>query len=228
LRQKGAELLIFSMLETLNKIKEGILDILLPKKCIGCKKEGQYICKNCEIFLSEVEPYEAELTPGVVSVWEYEGIIEKAILKIKYNGCHDIINELVDKAFEKIELNLSADTYITYVPMYKKRERERGFNQAELTARKVGEKTERPVIKFLKKIKDNRTQVGLDPKERLENVKDAFQLSVKPSLTETPSSVLLVDDVYTTGATMRECTRVLRKAGVKNVYGFTIARKLKI
>jgi len=208
------------MIETLNKIKEGIIDILIPRKCLGCGREGSYICSACEIFLSELP-----LT-GVPGVWEYEGIIEKAISKIKYDGCHDIINELIDKAFEKMELKLPENTVVTYVPMWPKKERQRGFNQAELIARRVGEKTGKSVVGLLKKVKDNRTQVGLSLQERQENVRGVFSIA---KMTEVePSSILLVDDVYTTGATMNECTRVLRRAGVKNVYGFTIARKLRI
>lgn len=205
-------------------LKDLLLDILLPKKCIGCKKEGQYICKNCELFLSEA-PNLFEAEPRTMSVWEYEGIIEKAILKIKYDGYYDIINELIEKAFEKIDLNLPTDTYITYVPMHKTKERQRGFNQAELIAKRVGEKTGKPVIKILEKTKDNRTQVGLNPQERIENVRGVFYCS-KPNFEQfNPKDVLLVDDVYTTGATMRECIKVLKIGGVKNIWGFTLARK---
>lgn len=225
------------MMKALIKIKEELLDILLPKKCVGCGREGQYICKDCEIFLSEVEPMLGNPISqisgsqeigfhGIISVWEYEGLIEKAIWKIKFDGCYDIINELMEKAFEKIELNLPLDTCITYVPMYGKREWRRNFNQAELIARKVGEKTGRPVVKFLEKIKNNRTQVGLNPKERLENVCDVFV--AVPMTGAEPPSVLLVDDVYTTGATMNECVKTLRRAGIKNIYGFTLARKFRI
>jgi competence protein ComFC len=212
------------MLETLNKIKEGIVDILIPKRCLGCGQEGQYICKNCELFLSELNMFGTE--PRTMSVWEYEGVVEKAIWKIKYDGCYDIISELVDKAFEKIELNLPENTYITYVPMYRKRERERGFNQAKLVAKRIGQKADRPVVGLLEKIKDNPSQVGLNPQERQENVRNVFSLA---KLREAkPYSVLLVDDVYTTGATMGECTRVLKKSGIKNVYGFTIAKRMRL
>jgi len=219
-------------------IIEGLLDSFFPKKCIGCKKEGQYICKDCEIFLSELPPitetYMTEakpLSPSIVSVWEYEGIIEKAIRKIKFDGQYHIIDELVEKAFEKIELNLAEDTCITFVPMYKKKEKQKGFNQAELIARKIGEKTNRKVVPLLTKIKDNRSQVDLNPTERLENVKGVFETKMTEACLRRqakPLSVLLVDDVYTTGATMRECTKILRKNGVKNIWGFTLARRLSL
>jgi competence protein ComFC len=216
------------MIETLSKIREGILDILMPRKCLGCGKDGSYICSACSLFLSELPMTEVE--PSSVSVWEYEGIIEKAILKIKYDGCYDIINELVEKALDRVEINFLDDAVITYVPMYRKRERERGFNQAKLIAEKIGEKINRPVVGLLEKIKDNPSQVGLGPKERLENVRDAFAYSesLERSNLSKQQSVLLVDDVYTTGATMGECTRTLRKAGIKNIYGFTITRKMRL
>ena len=216
-----------SMSSSLKIIWNGILDILFPKACLGCGREGTYICKDCAIFLSEVDMIEAGPRSNIMSVWEYEGLMEKLILKIKYDGCYDIINELVEKAFKTIELNLPPDIYITYVPMYRKKEKRRGFNQAELIAKKVGERTNRPVVKLLEKIKDNRSQVGLGPQERAENVKNVFKMiEVRPR--SMWQNVLIVDDVYTTGATVGECVRVLKKSGVKNVWGFTLSRKMSI
>lgn len=200
------------------KIKEWLVDILWPKKCLGCGRNGTYICKDCEIFLSEASP---EPVGRVVSVWEYEGLLEKLIQKIKHDGCYDIIDELVAVAFQKIELNLPEDTIITFVPMSKKKEKRRGFNQAELIANKVGEMTNRPVVKLLEKIKDNQSPVGLGPQERIKNVENTFVLLSKIN----PGTVLLVDDFYTTGATMKECINVLKSGGVKNVFGFTLARQ---
>lgn len=213
------------MLELLDKLKGGILDILLPKFCVGCGKEGQYICKDCEIFLSEMPP-----SPEVMSVWEYEGLMEKLIYKIKFDGCYHIIDELLDKAMAKIKLDLPEDTVITYVPMYKKREKYRGFNQSELIAGKLGQLLDLVKQPLLVKVRDNRSQVGLGPKEREENVRGVFEYCSNPVFSSRPrfTNVLLVDDVYTTGATMRACTKVLKRAGVKNVWAFALARKLRI
>ncbi len=211
---------------------------MMPKKCLGCGREGTYICKDCEVFLSEVDPMLGSPTspvilgeiglPNIVSVWEYEGLMEKLILKIKYDGCYDIVGELVETVFKKIDLNLPKDMIITFVPMYNKKERRRGFNQSELIAQRVGDKIGRPVVRLLGKMKDNQSQVGLGPQERLSNVKDVFQFQTKLSLVQVPSSVLLVDDVYTTGATMNECVKILKKGGIKSVYGFTLARKMNL
>ena len=83
------------------------------------------------------------------------------------------------------------------------------------------------VRKILEKARDNRSQVGLGPRERFENVRNVFKMNFQFPISNF-QNVLLVDDVYTTGATMRECAKVLKKAGVKNIWGFTLSRKMNI
>ncbi len=159
----------------------------------------------------------------MVSAWEYEGLIKKIIFKIKYDGMFDVIDELVEKAFEIREPYVPEDTTITFVPMFKKKEIKRRFNQAELIARKVGEITDREVLPLLEKIKDTPSQTELNKEKRLANVKDSFQ---RKQGVNCYNNVLLVDDVWTSGATMQECCKVLKKSGVKRVFGFTLARKV--
>lgn len=210
-------------------LKRLLLDILLPKKCVNCRKEGQYICEKCEIFLSEVpDIIEADSNAkDVMSVWQYEGILEKAISKIKKQGQYDIINELVDKAFEKMSLVLPDNTYITYVPLWKKRERELGFNQARLIAQRIGEITNKEVLPLLVRVKDTLPQKGLTLRERQENVKGVFAVSFEKVITM-PKTVLLVDDIYVSGATAKECVKTLKEAGVKNVQSFALCRQLTL
>ena len=205
-----------------NKLKENIIDILAPKKCVGCGKEGRYICEKCGLFLSEAPSI--FMTNGLeelVSAWEYDGLIKKIILKIKYAGMFDAINELTEKAFEIREPYVPEDTTITFVPMFRKKEIQRKFNQAELIAKKVGEITGREVLPLLEKIKDTPSQTELNKEERMTNVKDSFQ---RKQGVNCYNNVLLVDDVWTSGATMQECCRILKRSGVKRVWGFTLAR----
>jgi len=118
--------------------------------------------------------------------------------------------------------------------MTKKKERERGFNQAEVIAKELGKKLNKPVVKMLDKIKETSDQIGLSREDRLKNLKDCFQTRRGPdsrrlrsSFLETgPLEILLVDDVYTTGATMEGCRRTLGRAGFKNIWGFTIAKTI--
>ncbi len=203
-------------------LKELIIDVLLPRRCLACGKEGKYICEKCSLFLSEAPTlFAAGDLEELVSVWEYEGVIKKIIFKIKYEGVFDIINELVKKAFEIREPYIPEDTTIIFVPMFKKKEKQRGFNQAELIARKVGEITNREVLPLLEKIKDTPSQTELDKEERMSNVKDSFRRKERVNCY---NNILLVDDVWTSGATMQECCKTLKRSGVKRVFGFTLAR----
>jgi len=206
-----------------NQLKENIIDILLPKTCVGCGKEGKYICKKCSLFFSEAPSI--FMTGGLeelVGAWEYEGLIKNIIFKIKYDGMFDAIGELVEKAFKIREPYIPEETTITFVPMFRKKEKLRGFNQAELIAKKVGEITDREVLSLLEKIKDTPSQTELNKEERMANVKDSFR---RKEGINCYNNVLLVDDVWTSGATMQECCRILKRSGgVKKVWGFTLAR----
>lgn len=234
-------------------VKSIILDILFPRICVNCSKEGKYVCDKCSLFVSEAMPvcpvcYNSSFSgethqdcikkyslDGLVSMWDYEALVRRLIHNVKYGGLIHIIDECVESSFKLIarDINrfysflsfLSSDnTYITYVPMYIKRKKRRGFNQAEIIAKELAKKANpRPVLgQLLEKVVDTKDQAGLNKEERLENVKGSFKSCVKPGLTQ--REILLVDDVFTTGATMRECCKVLKQSGVKKVWGFTLAR----
>lgn len=112
-----------------------LLDILFPKHCLNCNKTGQYICKDCELFMAETNNSE-----NYISFWEYNGIVKKAIKEIE-KGAYDIVKELINKKDFKIR----EDTVITFVPVDIKEKKKRGFNQAEIIAREIGKKTNLPV-----------------------------------------------------------------------------------
>jgi len=208
-------------------MREAILDILFPRRCIICDKEGEYICGECELFLSEAP----NNTEKLVSIWEYEGAIERVIGKIKHNGMYHAVDELVERAFRVmvkdagrfqsfLEFLLHPDTCITYVSMYKKKERQKGFNQAEIIAKKVAGILKKETVPLLEKTKDNRSQVGLDLRERIENVKNSFRFSGL----FVPKKAVLVDDFCASGATTEECMRILRQNGVEDVWRFVLAK----
>jgi competence protein ComFC len=210
----------------LNQIKEFMLDILMPRFCLNCGREGSYICDKCKLFLGEVE----NNIPEVFSCWEYEGIVKKALSKIKSEGNNQVARELIEIAFEKFEFNISNDIWITYIPIFKKDQENSEFNSAKIIAHQLNEnfvkeiKQSLIVKSLLKKIKD-KNQTGLNLKERKENVKGIFKFVPCGRI---PEKVLLVDDICVTGATIEEGIRVLKETGVKEVWGFTLARKLRI
>ena len=100
--------------------------------------------------------------------------MEKLIQRIKYQGQFNIIDELIEKTFEKITLTLPDNTYITYVPIYQRKEKQRGFNQAKLIAQKIGEITNQKVLSLLISTRNTRSQNGLTLEERVENVRGHF------------------------------------------------------
>ncbi len=211
------------------RLKDIVLDAVFPKTCLGCGKEGKYICEKCDLFISEApDIFLGGDLVQVFSAWEYEGLVKKAILGIKYGHAYDIINELVEKTLKIKELDFPENVVITFVPLFRKKEKERGFNQAEVIARKLGKELGIKVFTLLEKIKDTKSQTKLDRQERLDNIRGAFRLRSGQAMSvgHRLPDILLVDDVWTSGATMRECARVLKKAGAKNILGFTLARTI--
>ena len=251
----------------LEKLRDGVLEVVFPVVCVSCGTEGKYICEKCEIFLGEASficpacklasftgERHGACAPryglqGLVSIWEYEGAIQRLVHCIKYDGVAHAIEENIERACGSMVLNqrrfgtflsflFSPDTLVTYVPMHSRKEKRRGFNHAELLANTLAKRTCPPSLRsgvsgrakstavcLLEKTKETKPQVDLDKEERLYNMKGSFAISSGTlSVPITTLSVVLVDDVWTTGATMQECCKVLRKAGIQEVWGFTLAR----
>ena len=109
------------------------------------------------------------------------------------------------------------------VPLHPKREKERGFNQATIVASLIANRYSLVVKNLLTRVKDTGRQVGKKREERLKAMSGAFELS-RDTPYVIPNTILLVDDVWTTGATLRECAKVLRRGGAKQVWGLVLAR----
>jgi competence protein ComFC len=221
-----------------------LLDLVFPKKCVGCGKVGGYVCRDCEVGMWEEEQIcpvctrasryglrhrycrESGSIEGLICFWAYEGIAQKLIKQAKYRFYYDYLGELLAGIGTRPELEyfysfLKEGPLVVPVPLWPKREKERGFNQAEVIAKMVGKQWGLNTGNLLVRVKDTGHQTGRSRRERLEAVKDAFKLKIDGLLAKT---ILLVDDVWTTGATMRECTRVLKRAGVGRVWGLVLAR----
>ena len=222
-----------------------ILDLIFPKSCLGCGKEGRYICENC---LSKVRvlkpacPYCEKASidgfmhvkcrkkyglDGLTSIWDYDGVIKKAILALKFKYSTEVGRELtsylVSWLLSNRQLVLSAQCLVP-VPLYWHRENVRGFNQAEEIGKIVAEKMKwKFVPDLLIKNKSTVSQVELTVDDRKKNLRGVFSLNSYYVLS-TLYSVLIFDDVFTTGSTLHEAAKVLKHAGVKKVWGMTIAR----
>jgi ComF family protein len=149
----------------------------------------------------------------------YKGTLKKALNLLKYYGIKRLSKPLSDK-ITGISLP-SVDTVIP-VPLSKLKLRQRGFNQSALLAKSLADRTDtRLSLNSLVKLRDTAPQVGLSAKKRQENIKNTFAVNGKETIIN--KNVLLVDDVFTTGATIRECSKVLNKAGANEIYVITLA-----
>lgn len=236
-------------MKVIEKIKEGVVDALFPRFCVECGREGEYICRDCWLFVSEASficPVCEKSTldgarhlqckskygmDGLASCWEFEGLMAKVIYAAKYDYAYDTMKSMTKEALRCMAQNRRFDpflsflahakTVITYVPMTIRKEKQRGFNQAKSIAYALAENMSKTVLPLLEKTKETQSQTQLDRVARIENIRDTLKATVDAHFT---SQVVLVDDVWTSGATMKECARVLKKAGAERIWGFTLAR----
>jgi len=228
-----------------------LYDLFFPKRCVSCGSLGFYICQNCR---KEVKFFSSQICPvchkpsvdgvshlncrtkhtldGLLSAAYFSGPLRLAIHKLKYKLISDLADELVDLLLSNPSLvlilqNMVSKGYVlTPVPLHPKREKWRGFNQAEVLAKKISEKTKMTFSSgILKREKNTVPQVDLKKEERQKNVANAFEvLSQKEVLGK---KFLLFDDTTTTGSTLRACAYVLKKKGAREVWALTLARSAR-
>ena len=219
----------------------GFLDFLFPKKCFGCGRGGIYVCVNClsktktpKTFcpvcrrpsisgLTHSSCTKPSVLSGLITLFSYEGVVKKAIGQLKYNFVEDCAEELAGLCALKLkDLHQAKDVILVPVPLHKTRERWRGFNQASSVGENIAALMDwKFVPDLLERTSKTKPQVGLEKKLRKYNVKGVFKLNPKYKLKS--SNFVLFDDVWTTGSTMKEACKVLKRNGAKSVWGITIA-----
>lgn len=202
-------------------------NLLFPAKCVVCGKiiraERDELCPVCRRAL----PWAATVIrhgdyhEGVVSTVRYEDEIRDSFLRYKFGGCHwygEVFGELLA---ETISIQLAGRyDLITWAPVSKARLRERGYDQSQLLAETAAGLLNKPVRRCLSKVKDTPANSGLPHEtERRKNVADVYE--ALPGFEG--KRVLLIDDVYTTGATMSECAKTLLLGGAESVICATFA-----
>ena len=224
-----------------------ILDLFYPKKCLECGKSGGYICESClkKVNLSgfvcpncNKSSFEGRIHTNckkkfgldqLISLWKYEGVIRKAILVLKYKFVLDISNELSNVVYKKIKqrkINFGNKVILISAPLHKKRQFFRGFNQSEEIAKKLAERLNwRYLPDILVRNKNTEFQTNLSKSERVKNIKNAFEFNNKYKLKDKNKVIIIFDDVWTTGSTIKEMTKVLKKKGIKTVIGLTITKR---
>jgi len=235
-------------------ISQATLNLVFPIYCQGCSVKlnydnKKYLCSSCikKIKLNlrpfcircgrhlngdaEIETICADCINRTYSfnkAWqccEYEGLAKELIHKFKYNKKLFLKDALVDILYNFSRSYIDIDTIdaIISTPMHRSNFRKRGFNQAALLSGNLSKILAVPYLKnALIKTKNTKKQITLNRKERLKNIKDCF-CAVK-GLNLNKRRLLLIDDVFTTGATANECSKVLMAAGAKSVSVLTVAR----
>lgn len=226
--------------------KTFVLDTLFPISCVVCKKEGSFICADCKMNLKTLEhqrcivcqkqtpfglthpgcltPYGAD---GLVSFFDYhDNNVAQIIIAGKYNFLKDIYLQLASLALPKLENGfshlISNNTVIVPVPLHHTRKRWRGFNQAEVMSVEISKALNLPFTDVLVRNKITKTQKDLKKAARGKNMEGAFTL--KKSAEIRGKEIILVDDVATTGATLLEAAKVLKRNGAAKVICLTVAR----
>ena len=220
------------------------INIVFPKFCLSCKKEGIYLCEDCLSLIPITQtmsqiPKNSSLS-GLFCATSYENTLAKRIIHyLKYppflkDLATPLTNlmiahfSLVDKPMrvnlgEKTAESQKSDYIICPIPLSKRRMRWRGFNHSEELARILADVFGAPLVcDVIEKTKNTIPQISLSRDQRSENMKGVFLVKNPEALQK--KKVLLIDDVYTTGATMEEAALVLKQAGAKQVWGVVVAR----
>src|SRR5437879_8421273 len=229
-----------------------LVSLLSPPVCTGCATvigPGEYLCRGCEEKAARIvppfcarcsEPFEGAIIgqftcancahrtiyfDAAVSAYRGRGIVREIIHEFKY-GRQIYLRHLVARwlhaALDDERLRGSQFDIIVPVPLHATRLRERGFNQAALLAALLSAQTSISFKPLLQRVRYTTTQTALDRSERIENLHNAFRLRKNADVRG--FRVLLIDDVLTTGSTLSECARVLKRAGALSVHAATAAR----
>ena len=216
------------------KIIEKILNLIYPPVCGFCNQIcKESLCKKCEIKIKEYElnsirKVKNKYFDEVIFLFKYEDIIRSTLIKYKFQN-----KAYLYKTFSKIILKnkkicgfLKNYDIIIPVPISKKRKYKRGYNQSYLIAREIAKYTNLNCeSKWIIKQKDTIEQSKLNKNERKTNVQGAYKIIEKEKLFN--KSILLIDDIYTTGSTVNECAKILKQAGVKKIRRINNCKRLK-
>ena len=242
------------MKKFLLKLKNIILYLIFPRTCFNCnidlplenqgflcndclkklKKPGPIICQRCGITLKDggahcfncrgtkAKLFKCSLIRSALDFNEPSRALIHGLKYEKYINIAKFLAPLMQKTLLENPDFLEAE-YFVPVPIHKKRFKKRGFNQAEILAQELSALTNIPTLNALTRIKNTKSQTKLTKKERATNIKEAFVCSKPKEIKK--KAIILIDDVCTTGATLEECAKVLKKAGAREVYALCATKE---
>lgn len=220
-------------------------NFLFPKTCYGCGEEGSYLCPKClyskttityhpRCFICGKETYsklvhsdcsKTTFLDGIIHLTRYEALVQKIIHNGKYDSVGDTFVDLGIALAQLLVADYTSyldNAILSYVPSHPKKKRLRGYNQTKILAESVASCIGVSVEILLERRVHQDSQTSRNRMERFEALRNTYHL--KEGVSKIPTRVLLVDDVFTTGATLNYCAKTLKEAGVKEVFGICIAR----
>lgn len=215
----------------INYIFDCIMEIIYPslEECILCGnslENHELLCEDCLKNITKCSvpmTISREQNIKCYSFAYYSRTIMELILKFKYKSnflCSEALGNFMVDAYIKNSINCDI---ITYVPLTKFSYRKRGFNQSEILAKLIGKRLNLSVKAMLIKSKETKDQIGLSGEKRWENIKGSFQINIDKTKIK-DKTILIIDDVITTGATSYSCGEVLLKNGAKEIVILTAAK----
>lgn len=210
-------------------ILKRLTDFIFPPKCILCggilQKSETDLCHDCRGNTEEFTKSNKKISfvAGWTALWYYNGKVRKSILRYKFYGRRHygaVYGRLL--AMKLLQKSLSGCDLITWVPVSKRRQFRRGYDQTKLIAVSAAQELQLPAAALLHKSRHTKPQSRLiDPSHRRANVLGAFTVTDPKAIAG--KRILLLDDIITTGATASECAKVLLSAGAKEVYCAAVA-----
>lgn len=210
------------------KLTTYVLDLFYPRKCVFCRKvlkENEYnMCRACYkiIPFGDYERPRSNIDRAVAAVL-YVGDVKKAVRRYKFEGMAIYADYFADVMTKRVKEDLDGEfDFITWVPLNRKRRKKRGYDQAELLARNIADNLDMEVYRTLVKTKNVKPQSGIanieDRRKNVAGVYDIFDADLVRG-----KRILVVDDVTTSGATLFECAKTLRKYKAEAVFAVTLA-----
>ena len=205
-----------------------IFDLLFPGKCVLCRKvlakDETDLCRSCRQNAPEFISAKNNIpfVAGWTAVWYYKDDVKSSIVRYKFYNAQSYASAYGRLlALRILQMNVDFDI-LTWVPVSRRRRFKRGYDQVALIAQTVSKELGIPMTPTLKKVRHNKTQSNLrDPSQRKANVLGAY--TALPGCDLIGKTVLLLDDVITTGATTSECAKTLLTAGAKEIYCAAVA-----
>lgn len=210
------------------KLKTELLDLIFPKKCLGCHQEGEWICESCfQKILKEKSIIRQLKNLRVYACGSYKTkIFQNIINYLKYHGITDLAPEGAKIMVSLISTNDNQNfDLITSIPLHRKRLNQRTFNQAELLAREISKLLKIEYADLLNRQRYSESQTHLSDEERRKNVERIFIPIKTQAQKMIGKKILLIDDVVTSGATIEEAAKILIKNGVYKVTGLCLASR---